>query len=65
MEKKMAWDDFGKEVRSWISENPEVAHRLLQEALSQIPANSLIEEAQWAARWARRFWATAGVEPPR
>ena len=66
MERRIEWEEFKWEVYGWISENPQMARRLFQEALSQIPANpGVIEEAKWAARWARVFWATAGIEPPR
>jgi hypothetical protein len=65
----LEWREFVKEIKEWINSNPEEAVSLLREAMSDLSANSgaqrALKEAQWAARWARRFWTAAGVDPPR
>jgi hypothetical protein len=60
--------EFVEAIRSWIASNPEEAASLLREALNycnDLNVTNVTKEAQWAAHWARKFWAAAGVDPPR
>jgi len=59
--------EFQRQINEWLQRNPENVKSLLEEMsqISSVSVMSVTQEAQLAARLARRLWAQAGLEPPR